>query len=331
MTLYWAFFFGASLFSVEQDRLFWHLKRGARVGSSDPWLPEASNGFCCRYKALHPLIYSAIHPSIHPPIYPFIYPSTQPCMHACVHPTNTILLRADFMHVLGEILRMQFWANSYLLFPTTPSWRCCLVLYQSCVAVYRSSARPHKELPFPHHFLPGQMEPAYLANLLSCWPLSVPSLWSPFVPCTAVLHHGWCTYKTLGSWPILGFLLCHYQTLKPARLLPHLKSCLDLSLAVLFPAGIRQPQVWLPWRMPYPRRLGLQTRGSMRLCSDLLCVLKSQCRTCLKEALDQVSKLQIRSDERKTQFLLVWAKCRHSAQTSSSQISEYMTLAKEAW
>lgn len=175
------------------------------------------------------------------------------------------------------------------------------------------------------------MKPAYLANLLSCWPLSIPSLWSPFVPCTPVLHHGWYTYKTLGSWPILGFLLCHYQTLKPARLLPHLKSCLVLSLAVLFPASIRQPQVWLLWCMLYPHRLGLQTRGSMWLCSDLLCVLKSQCRICFKKALDQVSKSQIRSDEHKTQFLLVLAKCQHSAQTSSSQISEYMTRAKEAW
>lgn len=60
-----------------------------------------------------------------------------------------------------------------------------------------------------------------------------PPVWSPFVPCTPVLHHGWCRYETLGSWPILGFLLCHYQTLKPARLLPHPKSCLVLPFAVL--------------------------------------------------------------------------------------------------
>ena len=86
--------------------------------------------------------------SIHPPIYLFIHPSLQPCMHAYVHPTNMILLRADFMQVLGEVLRMQFWANLRLLFPTTHSWTCCLVLYQSCVAVHRSSAGPRKELPF---------------------------------------------------------------------------------------------------------------------------------------------------------------------------------------
>lgn len=79
-----------------------------------------------------------------------------------------------------------------------------------------------------------------------------------------------------------------------------------------------------------PSQLGLTNKGSVQLCSDLLCVLKSQCRICFKEALDQVSKLPIRSDEHKTQFLLVLAKCQHSAQTSSSQISEYMTLAREA-
>ena len=160
--LYWAFFFGASLFSLEQDRLFWHWNGETELG---PVISDCQRQVMGSVADIKPFIHSSIqlssihppthlsihplpHPSIHPPIYLFIHPSLQPCMHAYVHPTNMILLRADFMQVLGEVLRMQFWANLRLLFPTTHSWTCCLVLYQSCVAVHRSSAGPRKELPF---------------------------------------------------------------------------------------------------------------------------------------------------------------------------------------
>lgn len=79
------------------------------------------------------------------------------------------------MHVLGEYLACNF-EQTHIFFSQQLTAGGAVLYFIRAVYLSTGAVQGPEELPFPHHFLPGQMEPAYLANLLSCWPLSVPSL-----------------------------------------------------------------------------------------------------------------------------------------------------------
>ena len=152
---------------------------------------------------------------------------------------------------------------------------------------------------------------------------------TPDLPLCLALQFSIMADPNLRPWALglsLAFCSAIIRLLQAAGSSPihrHTLSSLWLFYSLSEPA-------WLLWCMLYPRSLGLQARGFMQLCSDLFCVLKSQCRICFKEGSDQVSKSLIRSNECRTRFLLILAKRQCSTQTSSSQILECMTLVEEA-
>lgn len=282
---------------------------------------------------IKPFIHSSIQLSIHPSTHPSIHPSIHPLSHAYMHASIQQILSYWGQIYARDWVRYFLACNfeqTHIFSPTTHSWGAVLYFIR---AVYLSTGAvqgPNAWRTSPsHHFLPGQMEPCLFGQPVILLASLCP-LWLPLCLCTPVLHHGWCTYKTLGSCLSLAFcsaIIRFPWNLLGSSLISKVMPWPFLWLFCSLPAS-GQPQVWLPVHA-LPSQIGLTNKGLYVALFWFTLCFETLCRTCLKKPWSSFKIAdQIRWTQ--TQFLLVLAKCRHSAQTSSSQISEYMTLAKEA-